>query len=31
MEDWKDILYEKIKELPYPKWINDIKENEKMF
>ena len=25
MKDWKDILYEKIKDLPYPKWINDIK------
>jgi hypothetical protein len=21
MKDWKDLLWEKIKDLPYPEWI----------
>jgi hypothetical protein len=24
MKDWKDILWEEIKDLPYPEWINKI-------
>jgi hypothetical protein len=24
MKDWKDILWEDIKNLPYPKWIEKI-------
>jgi len=24
MKDWKDILYEKIKDEPYPEWIEKL-------
>lgn len=30
MKDWKDILWEKIKDLPYPEWIEKLnKKNDK--
>jgi len=28
MKDWKDILWEKIKDLPYPEWIEKLKEKK---
>jgi hypothetical protein len=31
MKDWKELLWEKIKDLPYPEWIDKIiikKNNE---
>ena len=27
MKDWKDILWEKIKDLPYPEWIEKLNKN----
>lgn len=29
MKDWKDLLWEKIKDLPYPEWLKNKQINDK--